>query len=224
METVLGYAIPFLIRTVFLLLALWVMVKLQKFQYNFPGLLGSAALASALDMVPYCGHFIAVPVLYGCLMKVTREDLTGVIFTGAIAYALVFVMNLFFIGSLVGGLLAFSIKSGSDKAMAREPEEEEQSVTNSNDLALTQKTNAQPLAAPSAKPKPEVVRNLELKGVIKGANPMAMIFTAGKTHTLGVGESFLVETPRGKVKVRLEKVEDTLVVLNAAGEQVELHR
>src|SRR5438552_15821928 len=107
METtleVLGYAVLFFVRVVFLVLALWLMVKIQKFQYNFPGLLGSAALASALDMIPYFGHFLAVPVLYICLLKVTREDLTGVVFTAGISYALVFAMNLFVLGSLTGSL------------------------------------------------------------------------------------------------------------------------
>src|SRR5256885_13599730 len=102
--TILAHAVPYLIRTFFLLLALWLMVKIQKFQYNFPGLLGSAALASALDMIPYFGHFLAVPVLYICLLKVTREDLTGVVFTAGISYALVFAMNLFVLGSLTGSL------------------------------------------------------------------------------------------------------------------------
>src|SRR2546423_14224552 len=81
MIVILAYGIPFLIKTVFLVLALWIMVKIQRFQYHFLGLLGAATLASALDMIPYFGHFIALPVLYLCLIKVTREDLTGVIFT-----------------------------------------------------------------------------------------------------------------------------------------------
>src|SRR5262245_54602753 len=102
--TVLGFAIQFAIETGFLLLALWIMVKIQKFQFHFWGLLGSAAAASALDMIPYVGHYIAVPVLYICLLKVTREDFTGVVFTSAISYALVFAMNLFVLSSFMGDL------------------------------------------------------------------------------------------------------------------------
>src|SRR5437867_7053545 len=130
---VLIYAIPFLIKTSFLSLALWVMVKIQKFQYNLPGLLGSAALASALDMVPYFGHFIAVPALYVCLMKVTREDLSGVIFTGGISYALVFVMNLFLIGALMGSL----------RMSARQPAD-----TEANDQRTGQEDQAEPETKP----------------------------------------------------------------------------
>src|SRR5262245_47992453 len=101
---VLGFAIGFAIKTAFLLLALWIMVKIQKFQFTFWGLLGSAAAASALDMIPYVGHFLAVPVLYICLLKVTREDFTGVVFTAAISYALVFAMNMFVLSSMMGDL------------------------------------------------------------------------------------------------------------------------
>src|SRR6266478_5264883 len=84
-QEALAYSIRFVISTAFLLLALWLMVKIQRFQYNFPGLLGAAALAGGLDMIPYVGHFLALPALYFCLIKVTREDMTGVVFTACIA-------------------------------------------------------------------------------------------------------------------------------------------
>ena len=56
--------IEFAARTAVLLGLLWVMIKLQKFnrryEYRFLKLLGAAALASGLDMIPHAGHFLAV--------------------------------------------------------------------------------------------------------------------------------------------------------------------
>ena len=44
--------IAFTVQTVFLFAALWIMIKLQKLNYNFLGLLGAAALASAICLIP----------------------------------------------------------------------------------------------------------------------------------------------------------------------------
>jgi hypothetical protein len=60
---ILILAIESLIHGAILLVRLWIMIKLQSLNYNFLGLLGSAALASGLDMIPYFGHLLAVPVL-----------------------------------------------------------------------------------------------------------------------------------------------------------------
>src|SRR5437867_1694011 len=102
---ILALAIEFALQTVFLILGLWIMIKLQKLDYNVLGLLGAAALASGLDMIPLAGHYIAVPVLYLCIAKVTRADLyPDAVFTVVIAYALMFAMNVFLIGALMGDL------------------------------------------------------------------------------------------------------------------------
>ena len=66
-ELILGLTIEFSIRTVFLALALWVMVKFQSLEWNFLGLVGSAALGSGLDMIPIAGHYLAVVALWLCL-------------------------------------------------------------------------------------------------------------------------------------------------------------
>ena len=102
---VLSYAIEYVIQTGFLLLALWVMIKIQKLDYNFLGLLGTAMLGSGLDMIPFIGHFIAVAALYICIWKVTRADLfPDAVFTVLVSYALTFCMNLFLIGALMDDL------------------------------------------------------------------------------------------------------------------------
>ena len=98
----------FAVRTAILVSLLWVVNKLQKlnqrFKYPFLKLMGAAALASGLDMVPYVGHFLAVPVLLVCVKKVTRVDYVEALLAVAIAYALVIGLNLFLLGSFLSNL------------------------------------------------------------------------------------------------------------------------
>jgi len=227
---ILAYSIQFLVSTAFLLLALWLMVKIQKFQYNFLGLLGAAALARGLDMIPYVGHFLALPALYLCLIKVTREDMTGVVFTAGISYALVFVMNLFVLGALMGDLRPSFLQAREAQSTVPEATEENDTDAERNkSSALDQTANApQSVSADKAQvalqPNPGAA-GLTLKGVIKSSkNPMAMISSGGKTYTIAVGESFPLESPGMKTKVTLEAVEDSSVVVSIAGEKVVLKR
>ena len=88
--------IEYAARTVVLTLLLWLMVKLQKLNYFFLGLLGSAAVACALDTIPYVGHYLAVPVLYLCIWKITQASLMpDAVFTVVVSYALMFAVKVF---------------------------------------------------------------------------------------------------------------------------------
>jgi len=233
-QEILAYSIRFLISTGFLLLALWLMVKIQKFQYNFPGLLGAAALAGGLDMIPYIGHYLALPALYLCLIKVTREDMTGVVFTAGISYALVFVMNLFLIGSLMGDLRPSFLQARERETIAQEATEENETDSETSKSAASNQTANAPQSvsasvAPDkaqAAPQPnQAPAGLTLKGIIKSSkNPMAMISSGGKTYTIAIGESIPLDSPAGKAKATLETVEDSSVVVNIAGEKVVLKR
>src|SRR5260370_3401710 len=101
---ILALAIEFLVQAAFLVTALGIMLKCEKLEYNVPLLLGAAALASALDMIPYVGHYLAVGVLLFTMTKVTRSDYVDVAFTVFVGYALMFGMNLFLLGALLGDL------------------------------------------------------------------------------------------------------------------------
>ena len=118
----LSRLIEFALQTAILLGLLWGMIKIQKldqrFEYNFLGLLGSAALATGLDQILQMtlGHFIGiyfasylstpivVTVLLLCVKKVTQAPYVDVVFTVAISYALLFGVNLFILESLMGDL------------------------------------------------------------------------------------------------------------------------
>ncbi len=232
MET-LAYFLEFLILTVFLSGVLWIMIKLQKLQYNFPGLLASAALASGLEMIPYVGHAFAVAALLLCLTKVTHESYTDVAFTVGVGYALMFGVNLFLLGWLMGDLRP-SARDGekSDEIQM----ERAAAVSNAPAQAAVPEPNpvpapsgpaaAQPPPAPSVspvltKPTNSFAGVFTLKGLSKSANTsLAMVYSGAKTYTIGLGETVAMQTPAGKVDVTLEKVGDNYVVLSAAGQRI----
>src|SRR5690349_11495759 len=99
--------IAFAVQTLFLLAALWIMIRLQKLNYNFLGLLGAAALASAICLIPLpfrISKIISCGALLFCISKVTRAEFVDVRFTVGIGYALLFGMNLWLFGALMGDL------------------------------------------------------------------------------------------------------------------------
>ena len=174
----LSRLIEFALQTAILLGLLWGMIKIQKldqkFEYNFLGLLGSAALATGLDQVLQMtlGHFgiyfasyistpIVVTVLLLCLKKVTHALYVDVLFTVAISYALLFGVNLFILEPLMGNL----------RPSARNPDEfeivtQQQELKKEHQIAI--KTN---LPAPKANPPAPSVPTNSTKPA-KGAAPM----------------------------------------------------
>ena len=111
-------SVQIVVQTLFLLAAFWIMIKLQKLQYNFFGLLASAAFVGTLDEIlnfflePHLGLYLAssiatpvvVVVSLVCISKVTQAELVDVFFTVAVGRALWFGMNLWLMGAFIGDL------------------------------------------------------------------------------------------------------------------------
>src|ERR1041385_6892714 len=167
---VISYAIEFAVQTVFLLAALWIMIKIQKLNYKFLPLLGAAALASGLDMIPYAGHYLAVPVLLLCVKKVTEAEMVpDVVFTVVVGYALMFGMNLWLLGTLLGDLRPSAYQSTDADAPTPEVAAEVQNAAPTNPpvaaaRAINVKASAVEVAAPApAQPSAKPEENPELK-------------------------------------------------------------
>src|SRR5262249_18158676 len=119
--------IHFAVETVFLVAALWIMIKVQKLNYNFLGLLGAAALASAIDLLPLpfrIADFISCTVLLLCIARVTGAERVDVMFTVFVGYALWFGMNLFLLGALLGDLRP-SAREAENRRIREEMEHKE---------------------------------------------------------------------------------------------------
>jgi hypothetical protein len=182
----LSRLIEFAVQTAILLGLLWGMIKIQKldqrFEYNFLGLLGSAALATGLDQILqmtvgrfigiYFASYITTPivvtVLLLCIKKVTHAPYVDVLFTVAISYALLFGVNLFILGSLMGDLRPSARNSEEFEIVTQQQEikKEYQAAIKTNLPA--QKANPPAPSAPTNSTKPA-----------KGAAPMTNLPASG---------------------------------------------
>ncbi|MDB6112794.1 MAG: hypothetical protein JWR69_4544 [Pedosphaera sp.] len=242
--------IALLCRVLLLGFALWILLRMQSLNYNIPGLLGSATLASAFDLIPFVGHYVAVAVLLLCLLKLTRAHIVDVRFTVAVSYAVMFLMQMLILSALPGDLRAHARTPRVDEPIPGLVDDEETDAPGTNDLATTAEhpvaipaVNQTPTASPviqkptepvrtvatkvatpnSIKLGSEIASHFKLNGVVRNAREsMAMINTGVKTYTITMGESMSVETPSGRAEVSLEQLTGDGAVLKVGGEPVSL--
>jgi len=204
----ISLALELLMRTVVLTALLWIMIKLQQLNYFFMGLLGSAILASGLDMIPYFGHYLAVPILYYCIWKVTRSTLVDSVFTVAISYALMFLVKMCVITALLVDLRGISraYKAPDDEHAAPvlydKAESTPEAVT--NQLYDPNKTA---LGLKNAKIAADLGKKLKLKGITQnGSKSMALIGYQGKTYAFYQGEPISLMGDDGPIPLKLAQV------------------
>lgn len=211
---VIGLAIAFAFRFVALMGFLLMMMKFQKMEFTWLPLIGATLLASALDMIPLVGHFIAVPVLYLCIWKITKSSLyPDAAFTVGLSYALVRCLSLIMLAYLPFGLPTHSAAKdsyGTD--------------TNFQVVAEMQPAseNTQPnstVADEASGDKPAV--RISVKGVIRGANdPMVTIQCGQKNYTISQDEGATVATDSGTMAVRFVALDKNSVTLSVGGQDV----
>ena len=224
--TILGWFIAFAIQTAILFALVWTLIKLQKLDqndsYHFLKVLGVAALASGLNLVPYFGRYLSGLALLLGIKLVTRSPYTDVAFTVAISYAIMFLVKLFLIGALMGGLRP----SLSDVGNPGQLEGAAQELPAGSEPETVAKTNPPvPATAPqvSAKPVPAGPDHLAIKGVTRNGAKSVVIIDAGKkTYTLFLGDSVNVETADGTKGVRFEALDADWVTLSIDGKPVKL--
>lgn len=206
--------ISYVARTAVLTLLLWIMVKLQKLDYFILGLLGSAALACALDMIPLCGHYLAVPVLYLCIWKVTRASLMpDAVFTVVVAYALMFAVRVFLLMALLPPIQPPDAKTNLFVPQPARLAEIPMVV-----VAAAAPTNPTPPPAPK-KTADDWLKEVELKGVTANGDQSMLLLRAGtKLYELGMKDEVVVQTPSGTCRMRLKHVSPNWAVIEVNGE------
>ena len=219
---------------------LWLMIKLQKLQYNALGLFGSSALATLLNFVPVVGCYLSWVALLLCLWKVTRASIVpDVVFTVAIAGAIMFVLNLWAFTALITlaghyspGLRTACARDYDAPALKERVDEEPrlgaglaQSLAKAREVfqkvqaraatmtnsAVETPTGASTAIHPSAPPQPISVSGIALKGVVLGANPSAMIESGGKVYTVEQGETVSIPSGKTILKLRCDAIESSAV-------------
>jgi hypothetical protein len=217
--------IAFAVQTAFLLAALWIMIKLQKLNYNFLGLLGAAALASAICLIPLpfrISKIISCAVLLLCISKVTCAEFVDVKFTVGVSYALMFGVNVFLMGSLMGDLRP-SAREAENHPVTEETEQDDDTAKAPQPAATS--TNRAPLAV-----KPQTVNSpakalppLSVKSLIRnGAKSSVTLQSDNDSRILFLGDTELVHTAAGPLKVRFDGVTNEFVLLTVGEQQVKL--
>jgi hypothetical protein len=218
--------IVFAVQTVFLLAALWIMIKVQKLNYNFLGLLGTAALASAICLIPLpfrISKIISCAVLLLCISKVTRAEFVDVKFTVGVGYALMFGMNLFLMGALMGDLRP-SAREAENNPVAEEIEEEEDDTPKPRQ-PVAAATNRTPVSAKTQTAKlPEApLPPLSVKSLIRnGAKSSVTLQSDNDSRIIFLGDTEMVHTATGSLNVRFDGLTNEFVLLTVAGQEVKL--
>ena len=214
---VIGFLIVFVGHTVLLTVALWIMLKLQSLNYNFPGLLGCAVLGGGLDMIPLVGHPLAVVSLYFGIWKMTRASMfPDAAFTVVVAYALMFAFNVLVLTALMGDL----------RPDLRPPGAYGGTTTDTNMTESLPEKTVQPAAtnqAPVSKAAKLAAKNLIIKGVTRnGDNSSVSIKSGSRTYFAPVNKVTLIQTEDGVLSVRPTALGDTTLTLEIGGEPITL--
>jgi len=196
-----------------LTLALWVMVKLQKLNYFFLGLLASAALASALDLIPYVGHYLAFPVLYFCIWKVTKASLMpDAVFTVAIAYALMFAVQVLLLTALLPPLHPLVTE---DSLLAPKPPRLADPIPA---FVVVKRTN-QPAPPVDRKTADDWLKEVAFKGVTENGAKSSLLLQANQSlYSLELNQRTTVKTGTGSCEMMLVNVSDNWATVEVNGE------
>jgi len=97
-------AAGFFINAVILLIALLIMLKIQKMDFNWLWLIGAALLATFLDGIPVVGHPLAIVSLLLNIYFMSKSEYIDTLFTVSVGYAVKFTLNLFLLTALMGDL------------------------------------------------------------------------------------------------------------------------
>lgn len=224
--SILIWSIAFAFQTAILFALVWIMIKLQKLDqhdtYHILKVLGVAALASGLNLIPYFGRYLSALALLLGIKTVTRSPYTDVLFTVVISYALMFLVNLFIIGVLMGELRPSASDAGNSGQLEGIPRE--QTVeTEPETVAKTNLPGPNPSSSAPAKPPPAGPAHFVIKGVTRnGAKSVVIVDTGVKTYTLFLGDSVNMQTTDGAKGVRFENLDADWVTLNIDGKPMKL--
>ena len=243
MASIPALLIQFGLQTLFLLAALWIMIKVQKLDYHFLGLVGSAALASAIDLIPLPFHvtdLISCSVLLVCISKVTGSEYVDVMFTVFVGYALMFGMNLWLLGTMMADLRPSAIAAENQSVPEAVLLEEDAPATPEAAAIPGNRERLQPPAkaattasapeqtGPAAKPtsattpgKP--LPRLSVKALTRnGAKSSVTLESGQRPCTLFLGDSEVLQTADGKVDVHFDELTPQWIVLTVAGQPVKV--
>jgi hypothetical protein len=226
-KTLLVYlAVGFAVRSVALFLFLTMMIKIQKLDFVWLPLIGSTLLASALDLIPLVGHFVAVPALYLCIWKWARCDsVKDATFTVGISYALV--------TCLTWILLSYA-PVNLPKPTASQDNFSFDNTPTAKQVAITQPTKNSDRTLAVAQPAQDTAPTdavatdnsnvatpaISVTGVIRSpTGAMVTIQCGKKDYMLSQDEGVTISTDQGTVPVHFVEASGNEVTLSVGGQE-----
>ncbi|HWY32453.1 MAG TPA: hypothetical protein VNX46_16945 [Candidatus Acidoferrum sp.] len=211
MSEIIFYGVEFLFHSALLMAMLWIMIKCQDMNYNFLGLLGTAAAGGALDMIPYVGHAFAVVTMYFCIVKMTRASMfPDASFTVAVSYALMFAVKMLTFTYLIGDLRPASM----DRVNLTSDDPPPPRIA-----AAVPPANLPPPAPKDNAIADGFVRQFVIKGATRnGDKSSAIINFAGRTFTVFQGDTFSLPVDDKMVQVTLSNVDSQRLTFSINGE------
>jgi hypothetical protein len=217
------------VRFVLYTIILWIMIKIQRFNYNWPGLLFVSALSIAISYVPEVGLYLTFPVLIGGLHAVTGASIApDILFTVGITRALMFAIHLFVLGGLMGDLrpdLNASARTNDEGIEMAEEEESEESEPEPLEPPKPVKppTPSGPTYALARSSHPKA-KDLTVRGVTLNSTRSMVIVGSGRNfHTISTGECFQVKGTKAPTTIRCDEITKSFVLLTIDGtDQVKL--
>jgi hypothetical protein len=214
--------IEFAVRTTVLTALLCGMVKIQKLNFFFPGLLVSAVIACVVDALPHFGHFLAVPALFLCVWKVTgARPLPDVTIAVLIPYLLMFGVNVLLFTGRTGAVppavtIKAIVKTNLPPAVVK-PLTPALIPPPSTNLAVTN-VPVNP-AKTNLHSADEILKDFAVKGVTRnGDKSMLVIHVNKRTYTIEMGEPALVQTTSGPCQIRLVNLGESWATVQVNGE------
>ncbi|HXF10811.1 MAG TPA: hypothetical protein VN625_08510, partial [Desulfuromonadaceae bacterium] len=226
--------ISFVLQFFVLFIVLWLVLKVQKTEYSHVALFGAAAVASALDMIPYYGHYAAVAALLWILHQMMHIDWLHTAPPVIIGYAVKLCFAVWVIGLLLGNL-----RSNLDtlsNAMAEKKPTNEVSTAASSGSATPPEAEGTDSTAPAGSkpggyPTNEVPRALirkaislfSMKGIMGSQRPAAVVDSGVKTYNIWPGDSIAMQTAFGRVTTHCDGLTNNSVMLHISGFPVTLN-
>lgn len=202
---------------------LWGMLKIQKLNYNVLGLFGSSLAATLVALIPYGGSYLSYVVLVLCLWKCTGAEIApDILFTVGISGALMFCVNLFVIGTLMGSVrpdLAANARGGYGPTERMDPGSEATAGLDDGDETATNFSGVLPGAPTNGAAKSVDSIHAEagplvLKGLtLTSKRASAMISDGSHVYSVFPGESFTASVGSAPARYRCEEISRTNVTL-----------
>jgi hypothetical protein len=192
---------------------LWCLIKVQRLNCRAAGLLISSAVGTVVAQLPIVGVYLSPLVMLGCLWKATGADLVpDVVFTVVISRAVMFCVNLWVLGALMGGLeTRFSAQSATTSA----------TTTNAATAAVqTAKLDGHKSVNPPSASSLRRDLGLSVRGIMfRSTQPLAMLTWARGNFQMVPGETFALETRNGHIQIRCDHIRNNAVLLTVGEDE-----